>query len=188
MPVENFTRTRNTPMSNDDDNDHDLFQQMMKGVRPLKQERVSQGRKPGPIRRRPAETHKGAEDVLSDGFLNNPEQLNEFMRPGVQKSLLKQIRNGKLPVDASLDLHGHTREEARRRLQDFIYASQQQQMRLVCVVHGKGYHSEDNRPVLKQMVSHWLQQLEAVLAFTRADPGHGGSGATFVLLRRPREE
>lgn len=175
-------------MSDNDDKDRDLFQQMMQGVKPLKQERVSHKPKPAPIRRRPPEPDKGPEDSLSDGFLNNPEQLNEFMRPGVQKSLLKQVRNGKLPVEASLDLHGHTREEARQRLQAFIHQSQQQQLRLVCVVHGKGYHSDDNRPVLKQMVSHWLQQLDAVLAFTRADPAHGGSGAAFVLLRRPREE
>jgi len=175
-------------MSDANDDDEDLFRQMMAEVKPLKHDRVSHKKKPPPIRRRAPEPQAASNDRLSDSFMGNPEQLNEFMRPGVQKSLLKQIRNSKLPIEDSLDLHGHTREEARRLLQSFIHQSQQQQYRLVCVVHGKGYHSEDNRPVLKQMVSQWLQQLDEVLAFTRADPAHGGSGAVFVLLRRPREE
>jgi len=44
--------------------------------------------------------------------------------------------------------------------------------------------------VLKAAVPRWLDELDlrrAVLAIAPARPQHGGHGALYVLLRRPRD-
>jgi DNA-nicking Smr family endonuclease len=176
-------------MSDHDDNhpedDRDLFSQAMADVRPISQQpRVSLRRKPARIKKRPQAEAQIINDTLSDDFIPPCGEQLEFMRPGVQKSLLKQMRNGKLPVEDRIDLHGLYRDQARTQLLQFIQQAQLNGYKIVCVVHGKGYHSADGRPVLKAMVNKWLQNIADVLAFTSAPHRDGGYGAVYVLIRR----
>ena len=176
---------------NDNDNETDdmnLFNQAMSDVKPHSHDRVSIQKKPSAIKIRKQPSHKDINDTLSDDFIPDCDEFLEFSRPGIQKSLLKQIRNGKLDIEDRLDLHGHTRDQARKILLEFIHHSQQNNFKLVCVVHGKGYNSEDGRPVLKAMVNKWLQNIDAVLAFTSAHRSDGGTGAAYVLIKRLRED
>jgi DNA-nicking Smr family endonuclease len=156
----------------------------MLDIKPLEQTRVSLKQKPAAIKKRPQQNRHEIDDTLSDDFIPECGEHLEFMRPGVQKSLLKQMRNGKLTVEGRLDLHGYTRDDARKNLLQFIADSQAQGCKLVCIVHGKGYNSEDGRPVLKAMVNKWLQQIAPVLAFTSAQPKDGGNGAVYVLIKK----
>ncbi|MCW9012812.1 MAG: Smr/MutS family endonuclease [Gammaproteobacteria bacterium] len=169
-------------------NDYDLFRQAMSDVTPIQQNKVSFKKKPGPIKKRPAEKRQSITDTLSDDFIPECNEYLEFMRPGIQKTMLKQLRNGKLPIEDHLDLHGYTRDMARKTLLEFIHHSQHQGYRVVCLVHGKGYNSDDGRPVLKAMVNKWLQNIDQVLAFTSAQPGDGGTGAVYVLIKRAVNE
>jgi DNA-nicking Smr family endonuclease len=165
-----------------------LFRDAVRDATPLAQNsRVdlrAESRHPA---KRPAKPRTSDADIfsrLSDDFIPPCDTHLEFMRPGVQRTLFKQLRTGKLPIEAHLDLHGHTRDAARQQLLQCIHQAQQQHQRVICIVHGKGYHSEDNRPVLKAMVNKWLQDLPEVLAFASAQPKDGGSGAVYVLLRQ----
>ena len=175
-------------MSDHDDtdtpDDKDLFRQAMADVRPISTKKVSLRSKPGRIKKRPPPSPATIDDSLSDDFIPLCGDELEFMRPGVQKSLLKQMRNGKLPVDDRIDLHGLYRDQARIQLLQFISHAQARGYKIVCVVHGKGYHSEDGRPVLKAMVNKWLQTIPEVLAFTSAPHKDGGYGAVYVLVKR----
>jgi DNA-nicking Smr family endonuclease len=57
----------------------------------------------------------------------------------------------------------------------------------VLVVHGRGLHSKDQVPVLKEALKRWMATArfaEHVLAFATARPHDGGAGAVYVLLRR----
>jgi DNA-nicking Smr family endonuclease len=57
----------------------------------------------------------------------------------------------------------------------------------VLIVPGRGQHSRDQVPVLKEKLRAWLCRGRigrAVLAFTSARPVDGGTGAVYVLLRR----
>jgi len=173
-------------MSNDTPkDDFDLFRQELSDVAPIKKaNKVSLKHKPKSIQKRPQEQTLLINDTLSDDFIPDCGEFLEFKRAGIQNSKLKLIRNGRLPVENHLDLHGHTREAARTELLQFIMQSQMQGFSLVCIVHGKGYHSEDGRPVLKAMVNKWLQNIPQVLAFVSAQPKDGGSGAVYVLLKR----
>jgi DNA-nicking Smr family endonuclease len=57
----------------------------------------------------------------------------------------------------------------------------------VLVVHGRGLHSKDQLPILKDSLRTWLSTARFgrhVLAFATARPVDGGAGALYVLLRR----
>jgi len=165
-----------------DESDH-LFKQAMQGVNTLSSDKAHLKAKPTPIKKRSQIVEKNIADTLSDEFIADCEDFLEFMRPGIQKSYLKQIRNGKVAVEDNLDLHGCRRDDARKLLLDFLDHAQQQSYKLVRIVHGKGYNSSDNQPILKAMLNKWLQSIPEVLAFVSAMPRDGGTGAVYVLLK-----
>ncbi|MDH5572217.1 MAG: Smr/MutS family endonuclease, partial [Gammaproteobacteria bacterium] len=56
-------------------------------------------------------------------------------------------------------------------------------IRCVRIIHGKGYGSVSQQPVLKQFVNYWLRQREDIMAFCSARQADGGTGAVYVLLK-----
>ena len=106
-----------------------------------------------------------------------------FVRGGYGPDLIKNLKRGKWPIGATLDLHGDTLEQARERLDRFLQSCLAHNIKCVRIVHGKGYGSKDGEPVLKQTIRRWLTQLEAVLAYAECAEADGGSGAVQVLLR-----
>ncbi|MEY3201312.1 MAG: hypothetical protein RIR70_862 [Pseudomonadota bacterium] len=106
-----------------------------------------------------------------------------FLRTGLPKSVLRDLRRGRWVVQAALDLHGHTRIEAADRLAEFLSSALIAGRRCVRVIHGKGLGSPGREPVLKHLVKSWLARREEVLAYCQARPTEGGEGALVVLLR-----
>jgi DNA-nicking Smr family endonuclease len=86
-------------------------------------------------------------------------------------------------VQAELDLHGMTTDEAHDALSDFIVESRTLRFRCVRVIHGKGLTSPNKEPVLKGKVRRWLARWDEVLAYTEAPRHAGGGGALLVLLK-----
>jgi len=86
-------------------------------------------------------------------------------------------------VQDELDLHGMRRDQARDAIGDFLRRSTMRNHRCVCVIHGRGFGSRGQEPVLKSMVHSWLVQKEEVVAFCQARSSEGGEGALMVLLR-----
>lgn len=167
------------------DDDDKLFSEAMQGVKTLvTAKKANLKQKPEKIKIRTDNNQRTITDTLSDEFIVECEDFLEFMRPGIQKSYLKQIRNGKIPIEDHLDLHGYRRDAARKTLLDFLEHAQRQAYKLVRIVHGKGYHSDSNQPVLKAMLNKWLQSMPDVLAFVSATQKDGGTGAVYVLLRK----
>jgi DNA-nicking Smr family endonuclease len=106
-----------------------------------------------------------------------------FRRQGVQTAVLRKLRSGELGIHGEIDLHGLTRDQAARALHEFISDAIAHHVRCVRVIHGKGLRSNERLPVLKNLVSHLLRQIPAVMAFVSARQNDGGTGATYVLLR-----
>lgn len=106
-----------------------------------------------------------------------------FIRPGLARQTLRRLRRGEWPPQEELDLHGHTRAQAKEELVDFLRDCKRRGIRCVRIIHGKGMGSRNREPVLKVHVRHWLMQRDEVLAFVQARPVDGGSGAVVVLLR-----
>ncbi|MDR2589140.1 MAG: Smr/MutS family protein [Spirochaetales bacterium] len=82
-----------------------------------------------------------------------------------------------------LDLHGMTREEAQRRLGDFITARARKGRRKVLIIHGRGLNS-GGEAVLPQLVRSELEKNPHVVDFGSAGPSDGGAGALCVFLSR----
>ena len=166
--------------------DAELFRQAVDGVIPLlpsnRTESLPQpkpfpriSRKPSPIPLQDTLSDHGAEDTL----------LTEFYRPGISRMTLRKLRRGHWPVQDSLDLHGLHTDAARNLLLNFLHEATQQSLRCVCVVHGKGRHSDGGEGIIKRRTRHWLTQCAEVLAFCEAPPQEGGGGAVKVLLKNP---
>jgi DNA-nicking Smr family endonuclease len=100
----------------------------------------------------------------------------------------KRIARGRQAIDARLDLHGMTQAEAHDALTGFLRRIQARGGRLVLIITGKGSGTGE-RGVLKRMVPLWLRAGDLrglVVGFENAGIGHGGEGALYVSLRRPR--
>jgi len=111
----------------------------------------------------------------------------EGIAVGLDRRLLRRLRQGHFAVQAHLDLHGKTRQEARALVEQFMADSRRSRKRCVLIVHGRGLNSKDQIPVLKESLKVWLARgriARLVLAFCSARPSDGGTGAVYVLLRR----
>lgn len=109
-------------------------------------------------------------------------------RDGLDRRKAERLRRGKLPIEATLDLHGLRQAEAHRRLEHFLADCQTAGKRCVLVVTGKGA-TRAEPGVLRSALPLWLNQSpnrERVLSFDYAQQKHGGTGAVYILLRRRR--
>ena len=139
------------------------------------------------------------------GAQSDPRRPHDVLRPigerltaaPVQmdhKSYGKMTR-GKLKPESRLDLHGMTLADAHPELVAFILGAQATGKRLVLVITGKGKNKDDGyaipvrHGVLRHQVPQWLALpplKQAILQVTPAHLRHGGDGAYYVYLRRPR--
>lgn len=90
------------------------------------------------------------------------------------------------PVEATLDLHGHTAEEARARLVAFVARSHRAGLRTLLVVTGHG-RDRPGTGVLRAAVPGWLAApplAGRLVAFATARPADGGAGALYLRLAR----
>jgi DNA-nicking Smr family endonuclease len=164
-----------------------LFQNAVRGVRPLPQRTPA----PRPPRARPHARFTRADRaaVLRESLgtdsvdpqLAGGEEL-VFHRPTVQPAMLRKLRRGEYRVQREIDLHGLTVAEAKAALRQFLVAALEQQVRCVRIIHGKGLRSGHRGPVLKGAVNAMLRRSDAVLAYVSARPVDGGTGAVYVLL------
>jgi DNA-nicking Smr family endonuclease len=106
--------------------------------------------------------------------------------PPANRGSEKRVRRGKLEIGASLDLHGHTQDSGRAALGRFLRAAVKRGERAVIVITGAGRGGEG---VLKRVLPEWLahSDLRALVSgFAQAHRSHGGAGAYYVFLKRPR--
>ncbi len=90
-------------------------------------------------------------------------------------------------MQGEIDLHGLNGAAAKQQLVNFLQASISAGHRCVHIIHGKGYRSQDDHPILKNNINRWLRQHKDVQAFCSAAPRHGGAGAVYVLLKKVGE-
>lgn len=182
------------------ENQDDIFSALLGGdVKPLVVEKrvpvekkkeskakdVSQG-----VRRKAAIDSKVDDlDPLSSEPVDmvSPMALLSYSRPGVQHGVFKSLRLGKYAIDARLDLHRLTVDEARVTLYRFVKDCLENDIRAALITHGKG-EGREKPALLKSCVAYWLPQIEEVLAFHTAQKHHGSYGATYVLLKKSKSK
>ncbi len=87
-----------------------------------------------------------------------------------------------LKPEATIDLHGLTRDEAWVRLESFFADCVRRRLAKVLIIHGKGTHSEDD-PVLKGVVRLFLERNSHAGESGHSAHAEGGTGSTWVLLK-----
>lgn len=143
---------------------------------------------PGLLQRRKAaveEKEVERNNLASEENIPMLHPLDElcYKKDGVQHGVFKNLRLGKYSIDARLDLHRHTLEQARKALYEFICDCMEHDIRCVLITHGKG-EGRDKPALLKSCVAFWLPEIDDVLAFHSAQKRHGSLGATYVLLKK----
>jgi DNA-nicking Smr family endonuclease len=107
------------------------------------------------------------------------------LRHGAQPRLLREL--AKRPrANQTLDLHGMTQREAREAVVSFVRKAHKEGLDVLCIVHGKGHHSEGGQGVLRDAVVSALTETPAALrvaGFVTAPEPLGGSGALLVELK-----
>lgn len=167
-----------------------LFRRVMQGAAPLDQrnrvELVRPAPEPAPIKREEDEREALNESLAAPlSFEDRLDMGDEaaFLRPGLPRRVLSDLRRGRWTRQGEIDLHGLTRDQARAALAQFLASALQQGKRCIRVIHGKGLGSPGKFSILKQLSRGWLAQREEILAFCQAGPHDGGGGALLVLMR-----
>lgn len=170
--------------SESEDRFRELFEEAMRDVTPI-------GRRPpvvekpvrrrhAPVRRRPAAPTRFEIEEIGERVEGNI--------PGFDRRRLARLKSGRIPPEATVDLHGLLEAEARLAVREAVHDARGAGSRAILVIHGRGLHSPEG-PVLKKALPAWLAEPPVggwVLAFASAPPELGGPGATLVLLRKRR--
>ncbi len=123
------------------------------------------------------------DDLSENDLLETGEHL-AYTADGVQRSVLRRLKSGHYSVQACVDLHGYTVQQARIELSRFLITARENRHLCVQIIHGKGRRLATSSPRLKPAVNQWLQRNKAVQAFCSARDTDGGTGAVYVLLKR----
>jgi len=177
-----------------DSDDQNLFAEAMGAVNPLhsndkvhiEQNRTKIKQQINAIQR----TRHTIDTVISTSQRTQSVQNEPWtlVANGVSRDTLKRLTAGRPSIGLSVDLHGMTRDEALTRLQQGIEQALQEELRVLCIVHGRGLHSQ-GKPVLKQAVYRWLEEGSLAHIILAAIPQpHSGGGACLVLLRRQHKQ
>ncbi|HET9701847.1 MAG TPA: Smr/MutS family protein [Burkholderiales bacterium] len=168
--------------------DDTLLAEALKDVAPL----PDHGRVVLPARRTqplPYQTWRDEREALAESLTCAAEwdvetdEDTAFLRPGLDRQVLRKLKRGHWVIQENLDLHGMNRMEARLCVATFLGECVTRGLRCVRIVHGKGLGSKHRLPVLKAKVRYWLTQRDEVLAFCDARQVDGGSGAVIALLK-----
>lgn len=167
-----------------------LFQAAIGKVKPLELQPRAQlkGAAPAPIPKQQmlddeAAVRESVSDEVDITSLLDTDADLSYRRPGVGPDVPQKLRRGVWSIQAQVDLHGLSTDDAREALGKFIRTAHKQGIRCIRVVHGKGLGSPGKAPVLKDKVRRWLVQKAEVLCFVQAPPMQGGKGALLVLLQ-----
>ena len=106
--------------------------------------------------------------------------------PRIDRPTTRKIAKGRIAIDARIDLHAMTQDQAHDRLYAFLADTRSQGCRHVLVVTGKG-RSLGSEGILKRMVPVWLNSPRfsgLVSGYSSASRQHGGEGAIYIRLRK----
>lgn len=123
---------------------------------------------------------------------------------GLDRRTTQRLTRGQVEIERRIDLHGTGIEVARVNLLSFLRDAQVAGIRNVLVITGKGdspfsrhtlhgaghFHSPERAGRLRRMVTEWFHEADfrlLVAGFQPAHPKHGGGGAYYVRVRRPRD-
>jgi len=175
------------PLSEDE---HALWTVVTRSIKPLRRRKVAPAEDIAPPATPPRKLAKPAKVVPPAA--PPPLRVAPLPLAPLGRRLKQKIGRGSEPIDARIDLHGMTQAAAHGALLHFLHRAQRDGVRVALVITGKGKAGTDphaERGVLKRQVPLWLESPDLrplVIGFEAANIGHGGAGALYVRMRRPR--
>ncbi len=175
-----------------------LWQRVMASVRPLRAAVVPARPAPVPVTAETLPT-PGAPKVRGRvPPVRQPAVAPPPVRKGPGETLDggwdKRLTRGAVIPDSSIDLHGHTLASAHAMLDRGLERAIGRGDRLLLLVTGKPPRPESERPhargAIRAAIADWLagsRHADHIAAVRGAHPRHGGQGALYIVLRRPRE-
>lgn len=166
------------------DNDDEVWQTVIRDIVPMPQDKVALEGKPKKISR----TEK-FETVAYQHYAHEPA-LNATA--DIDRQTMRRFKRGDYKIEAVLDLHNKTENNAFELVRRFVTESYLSGKRCVLIITGKGLHQEDEyvaRGRLKARVPQWLTLDELrplILTYVHPQERLGGEGALMILLRRKR--
>jgi DNA-nicking Smr family endonuclease len=107
----------------------------------------------------------------------------------------KKIDSGRLMPDRTIDLHGYNLAAAHHRLDRGLDEAIRDGSRVILLITGRAPRAGASRidlplrGIIRESVGDWLaasRHVAAIAAIRNAHPRHGGVGALYIVLRRPR--
>ena len=111
----------------------------------------------------------------------------------IEKNKLRRIKNGKITIEGTIDLHGFSLKQAEARLKHFVGQSFQLRKRFLLIITGKGSNSKPNihgkTLTIKSELKNWLSDSfysDKVQYISKALDQHGGEGAYYFFLKKSK--
>lgn len=170
-----------------------LWARVMATVRPLRAASAPAVAKPVPAK--PAERQPVARTKAAPPPALPRVELPKRPQPGVtlDGGWDKRLSRGMVSPDVTIDLHGHTLHSAHDLLDAALGRAIARGDRVILLVTGKPPRPESERPhargAIRAAIGDWLaasRHASAIAAVRGAHPRHGGAGALYIVLRRPR--
>lgn len=135
-----------------------------------------------------------ASRVRAPGTVTAAERPRPATAAGLDSHWERRFRAGSIEPDFTLDLHGHTLEQAHGRLVDGIAQARAMGARVVLLIAGKARPAAaadrgTKRGAIRAKVLDWLAASShgaAIASIRPAHIRHGGEGALYIVLKRAR--
>ena len=146
-----------------------------------------------PPPRPPAKLAKPASPRRSPVKLPEPPKP-EPLDGGLDSHWERRMKGGGVQPDFTLDLHGHTLDSAHGRLDSGLAQARAMGARVVLLIAGKprpvaAADRAERRGAIRAKLLDWLAagpHAGAIAAIRPAHRRHGGEGAVYLILRKPR--
>ncbi|WMS44328.1 Smr/MutS family protein [Acuticoccus sp. MNP-M23] len=172
--------------------DRALWERVARTVTPLKTERQLAPKTPPAMPLKPPEASPAppkmpapASPAVQNAGKPPAPRVSDRTIGDLDRKERRRLARGAAAIEARIDLHGMTQDEAHAALNRFVMSSQASGRRVVLVITGKGRGGE-GAGILRRAVPHWLTGRELgrlVVGYGPASALHGGDGALYVRLR-----
>ena len=143
---------------------------------------------------RPKAEIKLTADSQKNRFRKNAKSLiSPKIYIDIEKNKLRRIKNGKINIDGTIDLHGFSLKEAEVRLRHFVSESFELKKRFLLIITGKGSNSKPNihgkTQTIKSEIKNWISDdfyNDKVQYISKALDRHGGEGAFYFFLKKSK--
>ena len=176
--------------------DNGIWQAVKNSIKPFKTQNKYVEKTPVPSPKKQLQPNKRAESIFtkfmgvgakSESVINAKPTTVDLKEKtvgdvsGLNKSHAKKLTGGNVKINATLDLHGLTKDTAHSQVVNFVKNSVANNHKNIKIITGKG------SGILQAEVPKWLNGADLsphILTITNPPQRQGGTGALIVVLKK----